>query len=515
MNITNTIWQNCHAYSNRIAILHNGNAVSYGALRFRSELASSRLAAAGVAKGDVVALSVNNVPAYLVLLLSVARLGAAAIPLGGALSQTQREEIVSRHRVHTVVLDKEGGPENTGLATSRILNVGSLLVSPADGKLPDAPPVVQDLDEQPWFIAVSSGTTGTPKSNPQTHIRGTLLCSISPRAAQGDEERVLVFASLGIEYGLTAVMRQLYRGATTVLAQPRNPNNFFATVQRDRPTRVVTTTGTASALAAHAVRNMPDSFTVCAGIRSIMVAGSIVSPSLRKDITERICSMLEVDYGSTETGSLALSTPETHAVYPASAGRLNPWVQAEAVDENDQPLPIGKQGVLRFKSLLLTKGYLGDDQATARAFRNGWFYPGDTGIVSGAGYLFLGGRTDHMLNLGGIKIDPRLIEKLLDDQPEIAESVVVAVDRGIGITALVAVVEARAPFDPAALQRLCMERLGKRYAPHVILQVEALPRNESGKVMRSALAARIKMFKEDSMTLSADDDTLTDDGQDS
>jgi acyl-coenzyme A synthetase/AMP-(fatty) acid ligase len=229
----------------------------------------------------------------------------------------------------------------------------------------------------------------------------------------------------------------------------------------------------------------------------MMVGGSFVSPALREGIEHRICSQLEVGYGSTETGVLAMSTPETRAARPNSAGRLMTWVQAEAVDENDQPLPHGQRGVLRFKSPVLATGYLDDEQATARAFRNGWFYPGDTGSVGAAGYLFLSGRIDHVLNMGGDKIDPRLIEELLDEQPEIIGSAVVAVNLDTGIPVLVAAVEALAPFDSEALRRLCHKRLGRIYMPHAIVKIDALPRDESGKVMRSALAARLKISSRD------------------
>ncbi|OGQ97916.1 MAG: hypothetical protein A2521_04200 [Deltaproteobacteria bacterium RIFOXYD12_FULL_57_12] len=498
MNITNTIWRNCYAHPDRVALLYEGHPASYGALRLRAELASARLAAAGVTRGDVVALSIRNRLSYLTVLLAVTRLGAVATPLWNGLPAEYREELVAANRVRTIVLDKDESWRSSSLPASCYLEASMLLAPPATDERLEVPPVAQGLDEQPWLIALSSGTTtGKPKRNPQNHARGALLASLSPRANQDDQERVFLFTSLGIEYGISTVMRQLYRGATTVLTQSIKPEGFYATVQRDQPTRVVTTTANATLLWAHAAKTLPESLTACASLKSIMVAGGFVSKALRDGITHRICSRLEVDYGATETGSLAFSTPETHAVRPGSTGRLNSWVQAEAVDENDHPLPPGQQGILRFKSLLLTNGYLDDEQATEQAFRNGWFYPGDSGSVGTAGYLFLNGRIDHMLNLGGNKINPDLIEKLLDEQPEIIESAVVVVKRHTGKLALVAAVEAQAPVDSAALKRLCQERLGKMYRPHAIVQFDALPRNESGKVMRLALAARIKFPSEE------------------
>lgn len=502
MNITNTIWRNCYAHQDRVAVLFDGRSVSYGALRARAELASARLSAAGVRRGDVVGLTVGNALAYLTVLLSLARIGAVAIPLGRELSKAQRDEVVSLRNVKQIVLDDDGFWQDSNIPPSRFLEASALLAAPVDNRLPEVPPVAQGLDDQPWLIASSSGTTGVPKASPQNHARSALLVCLSPRAYQDDEERVLVFASLATEYGITAVMRLLYRGATTVLAQPRSPDNFFATVQRDQPTRVVTTTGEASTLAARSVNTLPEeSLGLCSSIRSIMVAGGVVTPALRTYITDQICPMLEVDYGSTETGSLALSTPETHTLNPNSTGRLNTWVHAEAVDENDQPLPAGRQGVLRFRSLVSTTGYLGDEQKTAQTFRGGWFYPGDTGIVSPTGYLFLSGRVDHMLNIGGVKVDSRRIERLLDDQPAIVESAVVSVvDPDKGVPLMVAVVETREAFDPVALKQLCLEQLGNLYTPHAILQIDALPRNENGKVVRSRLASRIKFSKDLSTT---------------
>jgi acyl-coenzyme A synthetase/AMP-(fatty) acid ligase len=493
MNTTNTIWRNCNAYPDRIAILYDGHPVTYRELRLRVELASARLAATGVTRGDVVALSIRNPLSYVLILLAVARLGAVAVPLAAGQSEEDKEELVAGCRVHSIVMDKDDGWRSSSLPPSRYLEAGMLLASPVDGVRVDVPPVAQGLEGQLWLIALSSGTTGKPKRSPQTHTRSILLATLSPRVNHDDQERVFVFVTLGIQLGIGFVMRQLYRGATTVLTQSTTAEGFFATVKRDRPTRVVTTTGNASMVVAHAVKAVPGSLAICESIRSIAVTGSFVSPALREGITRRICSMLEVEYGSTEGGGLTLSTPETHAVRPKSTGRLMAWVQAEAVDEDDQPLPPGQTGILRFKSPLQIAGYLDDERATARAFRDGWFYPGDTGTVGAAGYLFLSGRVDDTLNVGGNKIDPRLIEELLDGQPEIIESAVVAVTRDTGVPALVAAVEAQGPFDSDALKRLCRERLGKTHMPSAIVQIDALPRNESGKVMRSALAAAIKI----------------------
>jgi len=490
MNITNTIWRNCDAYPDRVAIVYEGRSISYQRLRATVERASARLAAAGITKGHVVGLAIDNRLAYVVTLLSAVRLGAVVTPL----DPEHRDRRIATNGIDYVVLDSNDTWRSDKLPPSRFVTDRTLLGPTTDGEHVETPPIAQGLEEEPWMISLSSGTTGVPKSNIHTHLNGMLTATLTVPTNIDDQSRTLVFVGLGVYFGIARVIRQLYAGMTTVLTNALSPNVFFTAVNRDRPTRVIMTTGSAAAVVAYAMKNMPESLAACSSIRSVMISGGPVSPALRKGITERICPTLEVLYGATEAGTLALATPETHTLHPGSAGRIAAWVQAEAVDETDRPLPPGKVGLLRFRSPLVTNTYLDDPEATARAFRNGWFYPGDTGAIGPAGYLFLGGRIDAVLNVGGNKIDPASIEKLLEEDPAIVESAVVAtVERNSGMGILVAVVVAQAEFDTAALKRRCLTILGKKHVPQAIVQIDALPRNNGGKVMRRKLAARLNV----------------------
>jgi len=492
MNITNTIWRNCEAYPGSVAIVYEGRPIRYKQLRDMAETTSARPSAAGIAPGDVVALSLENRFAYVVVLLALLRIGAIATPLA---HQQHRDELIVRNRVRAIVWDKDDGWRGDSLPASRLLDVRTLFAPLPQGERLEMPQVVQGLDEQPWIIPLTSGTTGAPKGNPHTHARGILaiLLWLWSRTGQLDMDRVLPFVGLGVQYAISTVFQILYIGKTVILTRLVKPPDFFAAVRSHQPTLVLTTTGMAAVLADYAAKNVADSAEACGGIRSIIVAGSALTSTMREGIAARICPRLEVHYGSTEAGSLAVETPETHATHPASAGRLNDWVYAEAVDENDRPVPEGKIGLLRFKSLLMTGGYVGDEQATGKVFRNGWFYPGDRGAVR-SGYLFLRGRIDDVVNVGGNKIDPAPIEKLLDEDPAIVESAVIAsVDQGTGMPILVAVVVAQAPFDAATLKRKCLDSLGKKHMPQAIVQIDALPRNDGGKVMRKELSARLSI----------------------
>jgi acyl-coenzyme A synthetase/AMP-(fatty) acid ligase len=287
------------------------------------------------------------------------------------------------------------------------------------------------------------------------------------------------------------IMTQLVGGRAIVLYSVRTPENFFVIVERDRPTHVAMSTGNATGLAAYAARAVKDSREKCKGLRGISIAGSSASPALCAQIREYICPNLEIGYGSTEAGSVALATPQTLAERPQSAGRLQPWVEMQAVDDEGRPLPAGQVGVLRVRSPLVVSGYLDDPQSSAKAFRDGWYYPGDTGHVDKAGYLTLAGRSDEVINIGGNKIDPVAIEAVLDAQPGVEESVVVAVTGPQGRDVLIALVVTSGDFDEQALRKACIESLGPRNVPRRIRRTEIIPRNAGGKVMRKEIAQRV------------------------
>ena len=119
---------------------------------------------------------------YLTVLLAVARLGAVAMPLS-----KYQEELGAGSRIHSIVLDKDDGWRSSDLPALHYLEAPMLLASRVDGEHLDVPPVAQGLDEQPWLIAHTSGTTGRPKKNPLPHARSALFFSLSPRVSQDDQ----------------------------------------------------------------------------------------------------------------------------------------------------------------------------------------------------------------------------------------------------------------------------------------------------------------------------------------
>ena len=496
MNITDAIWRNGHAWPDRIAVYQHGQAVTYRAFCRLGNLVAARLAAAGVRRGDCVTVARTEPLAFLAVILAAARMGAIATPLPERSTQEIRDKLLVRHNARWLVQDASSDWRSDVLLPDAYLDFQELLRAPEEGDLLQAAPVAHDADGLPWLIALSSGTTGTPKSIPLTHSRSAIAHAIG-RPTYVTEQRVLVATDLATAMGVGNALRALLHGASAILTLRVDSAHILALIEKHQVTRYVTSTALAGSLMAHIIEKVPNSREICRSLEVMAISGASAPPALRDGMIARICPQIEINYGSTEAGPMATATTQTLATHPDSAGRIHYWMEAEAVDEQDRRLPPGEVGRLRFRSPTVCEGYIGDPEATAKSFRNGWCYPGDLGSIDKGGYLTLGGRVDHVLNLGGRKLDPTQIENVLNAHPAVAESAVIAgkAEEGL-VSALIAVVVQSSPVTGSQLKALCLEQLGASLTPKHVVFIAALPKNAGGKVMRAELASRIKLKRQ-------------------
>jgi acyl-coenzyme A synthetase/AMP-(fatty) acid ligase len=171
---------------------------------------------------------------------------------------------------------------------------------------------------------------------------------------------------------------------------------------------------------------------------------------------------------------------------PGALGVIHPGVEIEAVDANDQPVPAGTDGILRVRTQTSVGAYLGDPAFSARVFRDGWVYLGDTGAVSPNGTVSLAGRVGEVINSGGTKVSPQAIEDVLLALPWVKEAAAFGMPDGLGVTRVWAAIVPNGAVDAEAMHAHCKAQLQER-APAWIMQVDALPRNANGKVVREDL----------------------------
>jgi acyl-coenzyme A synthetase/AMP-(fatty) acid ligase len=236
----------------------------------------------------------------------------------------------------------------------------------------------------------------------------------------------------------------------------------------------------------------PGSKNALGSLRALVPAGSVVSDRLRQQVLETLSPNLYVRYGTTETGPITDATPYEVSTVSGTVGRPLSGVQVEVVDENGTALPRGDIGQIRIRSPGMIDHYLGDDEATERAFSEGWFLPGDLGKFTPDGQLIFLGRADQMMIMDGINIYPAEIEAVVARHPAVCESAAIplhsAVHQDIPVCA-VALHQGESITEQELLD-FAFQRLGSHY-PRRIIILEKIPRSAQGKVLLQQLSREI------------------------
>jgi acyl-coenzyme A synthetase/AMP-(fatty) acid ligase len=225
-------------------------------------------------------------------------------------------------------------------------------------------------------------------------------------------------------------------------------------------------------------------------VETIFMGGTVVAPGLTSrlhQVTEGC--MVFSNYGSTEAGGATIRSYETDD--PFDAGHVMPGSSLEIVDEDDRALPDGDVGRIRYKSPGMVHAYLGNPEASSRAFKDGWFYPGDLGFVRPDRGLTLTGRESELLNAGGVKIDPFRIDHFAIRSPKVIDACSFGYETASGLLQIGLALVTDDDFDVDVLLAELAAEFGST-SPKLIARVDAIPRTAAGKPLRRALAERYK-----------------------
>ena len=178
----------------------------------------------------------------------------------------------------------------------------------------------------------------------------------------------------------------------------------------------------------------------------------------------------------------------------ASAGIANTGVAFRVVGEDGRELPFGEVGEIVTRSDCVMKGYWNNPEANAKAMRDGWLWTGDLGSVDAKGFLTIKDRSKDMIISGGSNIYPREIEEVLLTHPAVLECAVVSrphPEWGEEVVAY-AVPRPGQSVTPQALDQLCLDNIARYKRPRGYRIVDALPKNNYGKVLKTELRERLK-----------------------
>ena len=164
-----------------------------------------------------------------------------------------------------------------------------------------------------------------------------------------------------------------------------------------------------------------------------------------------------------------------------------PWAQVEVLGPDGRPLPAGEEGEIRIRSPHQGRPF-GAAADRDDSFIDGWFHPGDIGKVMPDGMLVITGRAKELINAGGAKVAPDLVEELVREQRGVADVAAFAGAGAHGVVELWVAVVAREGFDPQRVRTYCGAR---GLVIDRVIAVDAIPRTPSGKIARETLRTMI------------------------
>ena len=499
MNIALWLARSAERYPQQAAIAHGVEPwCDYAEFARRAARTASWLHAQGVQPGDRVMLFLYNTPEYLPLMWGIWWAGAVAVPVNAKLHEREAAWIAQHSEARIAFCDSEREPHfiqalrELGVGTDVEVNTTFML----QAESPQLPLQARSDDDPVWLF-YTSGTTGRPKGVVlcARQLRGCTLAYLASVQSVERGDTMLHPAPLSHGGGMYHLPYVLNAGLNVVprsdgfdphealaLAAHWQRASFFAAPTMVR--RLV-----------DAARTLPER---PLGLATIVYGGG---PMYLADIEEALQVIgphFAQIYGQGECPMTISVLPKSdvldvaHPRYRerlASVGHAQAAVEVKISDESGVNLPVGDVGEICVRSELVMAGYWRDPEATGKAIRNGWLQTGDVGRLDADGYLTLLDRSKDMVISGGTNIYPREVEEALLTHPQVAEvSVIGRPDPEWG-EVVVAFVVCRTVLSVAELDAHCLDQVARFKRPKHYHFVDALPKNNYGKVLKTELRA--------------------------
>ena len=506
MNIAQWLHRRAALDPDRPALFSGHDCVAdYGRFAAQARAVAGWLRARGVQAGDRVAILLPNCPDYLIAFYGIWTAGAVAVPINAKLHA----------REVAFVLDNSGTVLTlTTPAMQRDLRplgvsgqVHDIQGQAFDAARSHAPGPVEPVapDDLAWLF-YTSGTTGRPKGVQITH-RMLMAVSLSyPVDVDGvrPQDAILYAAPMSHGAGFYNIIH-VHMGARHVcpvsggfdpseildLAAHHNDVHMFAA-----PTMVRRLTDVAKAQDRDGQ-----------GLRTIVYGGGPMYLADIEDAVDHFGPIFVQIYGQGECpmAITALSRADicdrSHPKWRdrlASVGRAQSAVEVQIGDSAGDPVALGETGEIMVRGDAVMPGYWRNAEATRGAMAQGWLKTGDVGVMDADGYVTLQDRSKDMIVTGGSNVYPREVEEVLLSHPGVSEASVVGrfhPDWGEEVVAFVVGQVAEAELDA-----LCLDNIARFKRPKAYVYVSELPKNNYGKVLKTALRAELEALARDSAT---------------
>ncbi len=479
----------------RVALIdpEAGERITYRHWHERATRTAHALCAAGVRRGDRVAVLAETAIPVLDLLFACARLGAIFQPLNLRLADPELAAILAHAGPRALVCDATHADRGHELLPDGVtqLALAELETAPARGALPD----VHRAPDDPWVLCYTGGSTGRPRGVVQTHASVTwnAIDTVATWGLREDDVAILnapLYHAGGLHVFTTPLV---HAGGASIVCRRFDPAQVLALVDGGDPAPTLL-----FGVPTRFLRLVEHPRFAAADLSRLrlVITGGAAAPARLYDVFTARGVAFRTGYGLTEAGPNNFWLPAELA--RAKAGSVGwPLLHVEAQlrdDGGDAITAHDAVGELHLRGRHVMAGYLDDPDATSAAIDpEGWLATGDLARRDSDGAWWIVGRRKEMFISGGENVYPAEVEDALCDHPAVLEAAVVPVPDPVWGEVGVAWVAPRPGREApsyAELELFVRQRLARYKVPRRFRVVAELPRTGAGKLDRQALRAR-------------------------
>jgi long-chain acyl-CoA synthetase len=486
----------------------DGRVFTYTEFNSAVNRAAFMLASHEVKKGDVVSLLMPNGAEYIIAYFACWKRGALAGPVNSLLKEHETAFVLKNSEAKTILVHSEF-QERVESIRKQLPDLDSVIIfddeaeatrefreeDPENGgqDVRALAPSIRRDDEA--IIIYTSGTTGKPKGCLLTH--GNVIANarqISRWLGFTENDRLLSVMPL---FHMNAVsvttMAALYAGGSTVISPKFSASRFWKIVSDYQVTSFGSVATMLSMLLSNYPNGVPEGFKTDQ-LRFAMCGSAPVPAEVLKRFEETFRCLVVEGYGLSESTCRSTFNPPDQRRRPGSCG-MPIGNEMRVVDDDDREVPNGTLGEIVLRGENILKGYYKNPEATAIAFRNGWFHTGDIGYRDAEGFFYIVDRKSDMIIRAGENIYPREIDEVLYQHPAVAAAATIGVPDplyGEEVAAFIVLKDGANPSEEELIA-YCRERLADYKCPMTIRLVPEIPKGPTGKFLKRELA---KQFAE-------------------